>query len=72
MTRIVSYVHRYKRPAQEAAESSGLGWSCDRHHEKEPPPKLEKRRLSFLLNYPAGATGPRNPAHRAMRNVTAT
>ena len=24
--------------AQEAAESSSLGWSCDRHHEKEPPP----------------------------------
>lgn len=47
------------------------GHSMKTVHEKEPPPNMEKRRLSFLLNYPAGATGQRNPSHWAMRNVTA-
>jgi hypothetical protein len=67
MTRIISYVHCYK-PAQEEAKSSGLSWSCDRHHEKE---QLEKRRLRFFLDHAAATTGQHNPAHRALRNVTA-
>ena len=37
MARIVTYVHRYKRPAQKA-EGGRAGDANGRRHEKEPPP----------------------------------
>ena len=56
-----------------AAEAEGGRARCagGRYHEKEPPPKQEKRRLSFFLNDPAGPGRGSATQHRAMRNVTA-
>ena len=71
MTLIVTTTYRYKRPPRKR-KAVALEGAGDRRHEKEPPLNGEAgRRLRLVAQLPRlYVTGQRNPAHRAMRNVT--
>jgi hypothetical protein len=71
MTRIVSYAHRYKRPPKKKSKGAPLAVPAIVATKKNRALPVG-RRLRLFQSPRRGTTGQRNPAHRAMRNVTAS
>ena len=70
MARIVTYAHRYKRPARKKPPVALEVRTVVTRKRAAAPRK--RRRLSMVAQLPRlDVMGQRNQAHRAMRNVTA-
>jgi hypothetical protein len=70
MTRIVTTHYCYKRPPRKRPKAAALDDPAIVTR-KGAAAQTGKAAAQFFLNYPAGATGRRNPAHRPIQNVTA-
>jgi hypothetical protein len=69
MTRIVSYVRPYKRPPRKRkAVALDVPAVATTKRSRRPTGKAAAQ---VIPRSPRGTDGQRNPAHRAIRNVTA-